>query len=298
MSGVQQAEVKEGRTRFVAHSGEAFKLVNKWKIGAVKDFAEPSEIFENTEGIIGRIVSKRRISQATDFPVILFRIKVTTGLEHIRLGSRLYVSISESSTQRPYTVCSIEKEDEIIEFAIKIYPEGRLTSLLAKLRLNDVLSLSNPIERPPIPHLPTSPALLVFLAGGTGMVPMMSYFDECAKIALGGFLLWWVRNEEDLFLLDKLEVWTKSKNVRVVYFFTQPLSETSDSASSRRIITIVPSLIGRISSSTILEAFGHSLPVNPAEIAWIMSGPEGFITSALDAVSDVGAPSNRIISLD
>ena len=90
--------------------------------------------------------------------------------------------------------------------------------------------------------------------------------------------------------MDELKRWTESKNLRVIIFFTG-----GDAAS--RVVTL-PVLSGRITAGTILEAFGGDLPVNAREIAWIMSGPGGFIGATETALDQVGARKARILSLD
>ena len=305
MAGIEQVEIRN-RMRFVAHSGEAFKLAEKFRIGSIGEgSAEP----EHAHFVKGIIVSRNLISSATDFPVRLFRVKVADGeLVNVQVGSRVYVSIPsapESSPpliQRPYTVFRVDRGKKTIDFAIKIYPNGRFTSQLNILNVKDSLSLSfPPVAPPPIPRHPSLPSMLIFLAGGTGMVPMLAYFSKCSEIALGGVLLWWVRSEQDLFLQEDLETWTNSHNLRISLFFTQPVFEdlSSPPPSNRRPKPSTPvHHSGRISASAIKKAFGHSLPVHASEIVWIMSGPEGFITSAQTSLDELGVPANRIVSLD
>lgn len=297
MKGLEAAQVK-GRSKFFPHSSDAFKSVREMKIGVLMGTylehlgaSAPLDSGPESTPQEATIVSMDVINKAQDFPVRLFRFGVAA-MDHlvgIDVGSRVYVSLPNVA-ERPYTVCGIDRAAGVVEFAIKIYPAGVLTSRLNKLRTGSSVVLSRPVSHPPVPSVPTPPSLVVFIAGGTGMTPMISYFDQLANVPLGGVLLWWVRHEHDLFLMDELKRWTESKNLRVIIFFTG-----GDAAS--RVVTL-PVLSGRITAGTILEAFGGDLPVNAREIAWIMSGPGGFIGATETALDQVGARKARILSLD
>jgi ferredoxin-NADP reductase len=328
LSGQQPAYVK-GKLKYVPHSDEAFMVANRMKIGVLEgaqvylaspvvqlgdSIAQP-QAADNYE-TLGGIISIDRINRADDYPVRLFRIGVQylRDLGAVQVGSRIYLSIphevpaGEEIIKRPYTVCHVEANH--VDFAIKIYPTGKFTQKLNWLKPGDAITLSKAISHPPIPCIPTPPSMLVFVAGGTGMVPMIGYFKMLSQFALGGTLLWWVRNELDLFLIQELQEFMKTVYLNVVLFYTQPVEAAEPIAMGQALKKRVPrrrssatqleanAFTGKISRDTILQAFQGSLPVDPHDLCFIMSGPEGFITTARNSITELGVPESRILSLD
>ena len=291
----------DGRIRSYHHSASAFKYATKMAIGRIHftDSIEMSNMAVpvasapvEDEVLFGKVVSMNQVNQSADFPVRLFKIALDSDCAEACVGSRIFISLTAadgSVLERPYTVCA--SEGRTIEFCIKIYPEGAMTSRLNRLKPGQTVTLSKPVAHSAIPSVPKPPLLVVFVAGGTGVTPMISYFKECAKIALGGHLLWWVRNEGDLFLVKEIELWGRQYNVRIQVFFTQPLGGGTSGLSA------TPKT-GKISSACILDVFGGSLPVGVGEVAWVMSGPPGFVNAAHLSIRDLGAKGNRVLSLD
>ena len=303
LAGTQAVSMK-GRMRYFPHSEEAYKLAREMKIGESNGWVAPTLVGEATEAeapkTVGTIVSVDRISKAVDLPVKLFKFTVDpppTGKGAVGLGSRVYLSMSQGEgvepIQRPYTVCRVK--GSVIEFAIKIYPDGRFTSKLNKLKPGDSLSVSKSVPHPPIPSDPRPPSMVVFIAGGTGMVPMISYFKQLETIALGGILLWWVRNELDLFLVDELRRWAGQHKLQVKLFYTQPINESAKDGGGDFAEN---PLLGRVCAQGIKEAFGGALPVHPGDVGVLMSGPAGFIQATESALAELGIPETRILSLD
>jgi ferredoxin-NADP reductase len=306
MKGFREFQKKSGgNMKRHSHSADAFKLMNKMMIGrlapmvtspvmksqamtgalpliltvdmsplAVPEVSAPPFIPETTK-IEGQIISMEIVNKSRSFPVRLFRVE-TLGHAEIPVGASVHLSSTTSAVERPYTV--IRSENNVVEFCIKIYPTGELTSRLNRMKPGMKILLGNVRGRPPIPAIPSPPAMVVFLAGGTGVTPMISFFKDCSKFGLGGYLMWWVRSEEDLFLKRELEDMGAQFGVKVIIFFT----EKGD----------------RISLGKILGVFGGKLPVGARDISFVMSGPEGFLKSADDALCELGAMSNRILCLD
>jgi ferredoxin-NADP reductase len=285
MRGIDEFTPLGKRSKKYAHSQDAFEMVKGMQIGHIDErpVVVPDEKSLPVEEvkIVGKILSMERVNEAVDFPVRLFRIQMPKGAEElVYLGSRVYIGIN--AVKRPYTVCRVE--GQIVDFCIKIYPQGAMTSRLNRMKPGHELEISNPMAHPAIA---TNPKLIVFVAGGTGITPMIGYMKDCLKSQLGGILLWWVRNEGDLFLTNELQQWARMYNIAINIFFTQPRKQGEGHRQ------------GRISVETILSVFeNHRLPVDPASVCWIMSGPEGFVSAAHGIVGKLGSDESRIISLD
>ena len=309
-----------GRNRVVPHSSYAFELLKKMRIGHLVETGEktgdlvkvvvvppaeelaPITPINHRERTIGTLVSFERLNLCVDFPVRMFkvRVQVLSDLGPVQRGSRIYMSVQDEQKnriERPYTVVHVNEKEHTIDFAIKIYPGGQLTSRLQWLKPGDCVSLSHAV---PHPGIPSGTAFVVFLAGGTGITPMFSYFKECAeKTALGGVLLWWVRNEDDLFLLDELGKMAGT-TIRIQIYTTQqqPAAIVVGGSVKRRSsfdAASIPRFAGRLTQSSILNAIGDA-PLRETSV--IMSGPEGFVQSASETVQAIGIPEQRVVSLD
>ena len=317
LRGIAPGHIK-GRNRMVSHSSEAFMLVERMQIGTVLapnappevvvvDMSSPATPIDRRTRTIATLVGREQLNSAEDFPVMRmqFRVNVLSDLgSQLNAGSRIYISVQKedgSRTERPYTTIGVKEKERIIEFAIKIYPQGELTSKLGKLEIGTSVSFSHAIAHPPIPSIPRLPTLVIFIAGGTGITPMWAYFDNCAKrVALGGVLLWWVRHEHDLFLVDH----ARPNSIPLKVYCTQPQEvQVALGTSVKRRKSLQGAMSfgtpGRISGEKILEAFGASaLPIDPRDVAVIMSGPDGFVETANAAVLALGIPEERILCLD
>ena len=277
-----------GRLRFVPHPQAAFDLIKRMHIGQLdpRDLVinaaaveVPSTNPDSSARTIGTLVSSERLN-ASECPVRLFRIKigVLADLGGVDLGSRVKLSLTrfnEERVERSYTVVGID--ESVVEFAIKIYPTGALTNQLQWLKAGDSVSLSCAIPRPPLP----SRSNLLFLAGGTGLTPMLSYFSE-------GVLLWWVRRTVDLFMLRALE----RPGLKVKLFFTD---EEEGSESLKKKPSKFEAFTGRISSDNIRQGMGKC-EQSFSDLTVVISGPPGFVEAAHAAVRSLG--SDKILSLD
>ena len=330
MRGTEPATIKN-RKRTVAHSDYAIRLAQKMKIGRISSGGKNSTDLEQgyvvpsapivavppTPPIIGTIIANPQINKSVDFPVRLFRIQVSDlakfGKEGIGSGSRVYMSLRDDpDLTRPYTVVSVNAEKRTVDFAIKIYPEGKFTSQLVKIKEGGRVNLSEAMMHASVPSNPSPPTMLIMIAGGTGITPMLSYIRECGKYALGGIILWWVRNTSDLFLTEELERLCNKYPLRIKVFFTQPNTDPEFAPGQQLVVGgalrkdsiprypefVKKALHGRISASSILEGVGGFLPVDPRDIGVLMSGPDGFVEAANKALTELEIPEDRLLCLD
>ena len=325
MRGSTPAMVKN-RSRTVAHSDYAIRLAIKMKIGILQKGADleqgnasvPSAPIIVSEPIIGTLITSPQINRSIEFPVRLFRIRVKDlkqfGKDGIGSGSRVYMSFIGDNTglTRPYTVVSVNVEERTVDFAIKIYSGGLFTSKLAAIKEGGKVALSQAVMHAAVPSIPSPPTMLIMIAGGTGITPMLSYIRECGKYALGGVILWWVRNSSDLFLTEELEKLCHKYPLRIHVFYTQPETDPEFAPGQQVVmggalrkdsVSRYPDFVkkaieGRISAAKILEGVGGFLPVDPRDIGVLMSGPDGFIESANKALNELEIPQQRLLCLD
>ena len=288
MRGIESFQVRN-RTRVYGHSDEALKQALTMKIGVASNLSptttEEHDASETAKSYSATIVSMNIVNTARDFPVRLFEFRLEEPTA-IVIGSKVFMSIDNIT--RPYTVCKSSIDGKTFEMCIKIYPQGQLTNRLNQMKVGQTVSLSRPSMHPPISSAASPPILAVFLAGGTGITPMIGYLQQCSQLALGGYLFWWVRHEGDVFLMSDLEDWGRKFNVQILVFYTQPLGTTEAVAKKT----------GRVCAKAILDAFGGSLPVQADQISWVFSGPQGFAGATDETLRELGARSERIVALD
>ena len=255
----------------------------------------------NTDKIRAKIVSCEQINKAQDFPVLLYKIHIDDPhyVAGVAVGFKVRLSLQQDirSLERSYTIVDVDSAERTISFAIKIYPNGQLTSKLKEKKPTDKIYLSYANPCPLVPSVPTVPALLVLIAAGTGMAPMISFYDKCAMIESGGILLWWVRDDGDLFFLDQLKkLMDITRKLKVFLFFTKPPEGMVDTANWNGFACNT----GRISGPGIKAILDRTYSPCPSldQVAFIMSGPRGFISSAIESCNDMGIKNSRILSLD
>ena len=298
---------------------------------------------------LGQLVSQDRLNAAEDFPVRLFRIGLNfmRDLGDVEVGSRIYLSLPENESsagqseapagdaahsvpaadeespatiainvvakkellKRPYTV--IHVGEGTVDFAIKIYPNGQFTQRLNFLQLGDAIQLSRAMAHPPIPTIPAPPSMLVFVAGGTGITPMIGYMAHIAEAALGGILLWWVKHEKDLFLVEELKAYMRHYNLKVQLFYTQVVDKPKEITVGTGVLREnlkrrgsvqtdfdANPIHGRISATSFVQAFHGAFPIHPREMCFIVSGPKGFVETAQGSIKELGVPDFRLVALD
>jgi ferredoxin-NADP reductase len=325
LRGTSPGMVK-GRNKYVPHSDYALRMLMKMKIGVMRvgevtaiggRDIELGKVISSTSSrdrIVGKIQSNDQINTCPEHPVRLFRIYVENlqalnGHGSIEPGARMYMSLKEGGIERPYTIVSYDTDSRVICFAIKIYPTGEFTSQLGKVRVGGKVLLGHVVVHSSVPCIPAPPGMIVMIAGGTGVVPMLSYIKDCGKYALGGVLMWWVHGMKDLFMLDILDSNCEKYGVKIKVFFTSESGDTDDQtvvvggsirkeSITRKREYLKKPLFGRISSANILEGLGGFLPIDPRDIGIVMSGPVGFIDSSHKAVGELGIPQERVLCLD
>jgi len=331
MRGTSSATLR-GRNKYVPHSDYAIRLALKMSIGRLAggdvEMGEQQQQYAaaatavlgaTTDGskvfIAGKIQSCNQINKCNEFPVRLFKINVAnlkelSGYREVDVGARMYLSLTGGEgIQRPYTVVGFDSENLVVSFAIKVYLYGSFTSQLGELHEGSKVFLGRVVAHAPVPRTPSPPGMVLMIAGGTGVVPMLYYIKECAGFALGGVLMWWVHSSKDLFMIDQLDATCGKYGVKIKVYYTnqqagedeQPVvvggSLRKDSFAQKPNYLKHP-LTGKISATNVLKGLGGYLPIDPRDIAVVMSGPVGFIDATHRAIGELGLPQERVLCLD
>jgi ferredoxin-NADP reductase len=304
----------QGRQRFLPHSSTAIQRMLEYRVGQLAGPGIPmipdnSTVIDGTiigliddinaatgtfsideEGkSVGIITNIELLNQSEKFPVKRFIMRVMDPIFLFRASAGMKVRLSLSlddpdAIERTYTIVSINQG--MMELIIKIYPNGALTSQL------DVIAESQPLflaKLAPGPKIQCDCDFIIFLAGGTGIVPLLSYFENTDKPA---HVVWSVRKREDLFLIEELNhvVNTKTDKLEITITVT---GETEIHAPAIGLADSIRIKFGRTTIEELCEIKGSH-----ENLCAVMSGPRNFVMGMHDSLVSIGVDGSNIISLD
>ncbi len=167
-----------------------------------------------------------------------------------------------------------------LEFLVRLLPGGAMSGYLAgPAAVGDEILIEGPYGR----FLLGDPgAPVIFVAGGTGLAPVIAMLDEI-RVSTGGrpqiLLSFGCATEENLFYLDELklrEFWMPNLEVRVSV-------ETGAPKGSR------------FASGTPVDAFDAGDVKDPATMAYLC-GPPGMIEAAHERLTGFGLSPDNIVA--
>jgi ferredoxin-NADP reductase len=169
---------------------------------------------------------------------------------------------------RPFTFTSLPDEDAL-EFVIKSYPDhDGVTEQLAKLEAGDTVEIVEPFGAIS-DHGPG-----VFIAAGAGItpfIPILEKHDSSGKMDCT--LIFTNETPADIILRDK---WEKMEGLKTIFTVTDGsadglLSEKVDKAFLKKHL-------------------------NRFDQTFYLCGPQGFVDDVRDALKDLGADQDKIIT--
>jgi len=171
---------------------------------------------------------------------------------------------------RPFTFTSMPDEDAL-EFVIKSYPDhDGVTEQLAMLEPGEKVQIDAPFGAI-TDHGPG-----VFIAAGAGITPFIPILDKHdAKGCMDCTLIFTNASEADIILRDK---WEKMQGLKTVFTVTdQSGTDVEEEKVDQAFL------------STHLSSFDQT---------FYLCGPEGFVNDVRDALTDLGADADKIITED
>ena len=94
-------------------------------------------------------------------------------------GQYMDISVPGTGQVRSFSMANTSSRDGLLEFVIKVYPDGLFSQFLDKrLQIGDRLELTGPFG---VFTLRDSDAALVFVGGGAGMAPILSLLRSMAE---------------------------------------------------------------------------------------------------------------------
>lgn len=130
----------------------------------------------------------------------------------------------KSIEKRPYSVAS-SPTSTYLEFCIKMI-NGKMTNLLDKVKIGEVVGIEGPVGG----FTYTYPNKAVFIAGGTGIAPIISMLRSISeKKETGEFIFFYsVKTEDHIIYKKELEDLTKkNQSIKVIVTLTQVAQEST-----------------------------------------------------------------------
>jgi len=171
---------------------------------------------------------------------------------------------------RPFTFTSMPDEDAL-EFVIKSYPDhDGVTEQLAMLEPGEKVQIDAPFGAI-TDHGPG-----VFIAAGAGITPFIPILDKHdAKGCMDCTLIFTNASEADIILRDK---WEKMHGLKTIF-------------------TVTDQSGADVEEEKVDKAF-LSAHLSRFDQTFYLCGPEGFVNDVRDALTDLGADADKIITED
>jgi propane monooxygenase reductase component len=194
-------------------------------------------------------------------------------------GQYVDIKIPGTDDVRSFSMANLPGGDRL-EFMIKIYPDGKFSSLLADdgLEPGDELEVTGPYGVFTLRDKSERP--LVFIGGGAGMAPILALLREMAENGTErrGIYYYGARGPRDLFHLDELaELERRLPNFRFVPALSH-CDEDADWEGERGLITDVV--------SRLEEELG--------EVDAYLCGPPPMVDAAIAMLDQGGVPESRV----
>jgi len=179
---------------------------------------------ENWRGL--KLLSQEKLTGG-DRPTHLLRFELPANQQPLPVASALLVRLpvgeekengSRAFVLRPYTPVSAP-DAKTLDLALKIYPDGKLTPHLKKLRPGDVLDFKGPLPKIALSELEKRKSIGM-VAGGTGITPMLQVASELLRNNYSGKinLVYANVSVSDIMLKDRIDALAISHPNFSVYY--------------------------------------------------------------------------------
>ncbi|MGD0706537.1 MAG: 2Fe-2S iron-sulfur cluster binding domain-containing protein [Trebonia sp.] len=196
--------------------------------------------------------------------------------EEIKFFPGQYMDITVPGTDqvRSFSMANTSSRDGLLEFVIKVYPDGLFSEFLDKeLAVGDRLELTGPFG---VFTLRDSDAELVFVGGGAGMAPILSLLRSMADrgIQRQATFFYGARTRRDLCFTEEL----RSIAGRLTNFSYVPALSDEDWDGENGMITdVVKRLTGKLAAA-------HAY----------VCGPPPMVEAAIPLLETLGVPEKRV----
>jgi propane monooxygenase reductase component len=225
---------------------------------------------------VGEVVSKDAVTR--DMRHLVLRLIEPAEIKFFP-GQYLDISIPGTNAVRSFSMANTSsRESGLLEFIIKVYPDGQFSSFLAKtLAEGDRLDLTGPFG---VFTLREGDNDLVFVGGGAGMAPILSLLRTMAErgIQRKATFFYGARTQQDLcFEAELRELEQKLPNFRYLPALSEPADDGEWDGETGMITDVVKR---HASDLTGVHAY--------------VCGPPPMVEAALPLLSQLGVEEKRI----
>ncbi|MEA5363327.1 2Fe-2S iron-sulfur cluster binding domain-containing protein [Amycolatopsis sp., V23-08] len=207
-------------------------------------------------------------------------VKLTDPDQPLKFFPGQYVdfAIPDTEESRSFSMANTSARDGLLEFVIKIYPDGLFSRFLdARVAVGDRLRITGPFGVFTLRDNPS--ADLVFVGGGAGMAPILALLRTMAErgIERKAAFYYGARRRQDLcFEAELRELEEKLPNFRYVPALSEPGDDDWDGETG--LIT------------DVLRQAGLDLKGADAYVC----GPPPMVEAALELLPALGVPDKRV----
>lgn len=155
---------------------------------------------------IARVSDRYYVSDNQRFLYLKFELIAPNKLDFVA-GQYVSLKINEKGERRSYSIASTPDETHGFDLLVEIVPEGKGSAYLKTLATGAQVEVLGPLGRFVV-NQESKKKKHLFVATGSGIVPIWSMINDLLinkKILEPVRLHWGMKNEEDLFWLDRLE---------------------------------------------------------------------------------------------
>lgn len=196
-------------TNFVANeTGKAFTGGNDWIDLKV---AKTEALSHDTQHITFDLPNKEDVSGLITASLLLAK----------------FVTEKGSNVIRPYTPVSDPEQTGTIEFVIKGYEGGKMSSHVVGLKKDDTLSFKGPIVK--WKWEANQFKSIALIGGGTGITPLYQLINEITKNPNDNTkvqLFYGSKTPEDILIKDKLDILAKKHSQLEIHYFVDKAAES------------------------------------------------------------------------
>ncbi|HDP99318.1 MAG TPA: 2Fe-2S iron-sulfur cluster binding domain-containing protein [bacterium] len=204
-------------------------------------------------------------------------IKFKSG-QYIQLHSKPYDDVKES-VSRAYSISSSSSQHNYVDLMVRLMPDGIMTSWVFKhLKQNDKVKFVGPMGDF---YLREGDGEMIFIAGGSGMAPMVSLLHEILtkKIDRKVTYFFGAVTKKDLFYLDEMKEFEKKiQNFSFVPALSHPESDDQWSGETGLITEPLEKYLKQIET---------------ADVQGYLCGSPGMINACVEILKKYGIPGER-----
>ena len=196
-------------------------------------------------------------------------------------GQYVDLRIPDSDEVRSFSMANVPSHSPgELEFMIKVYPDGRFSSLLSSgsLREGHELEVTGPYGMFTLREKSDRP--LLFIGGGAGMAPILALLRSMADggVARPAVYYYGARGPKDLFHLDELaELERRMENFR----FVPALSDVGDDDEWDGERGLITDVVARCEDEL-------------SEVDAYLCGPPPMVDAAIGMLEQNGVPESRV----